>query len=343
MQFKNPQILFGLLLLPLFLFLYYHRNSASKATFAHLFKVFFSHQGVEIKREVNQKIPIPWLFFLSSVLFIVALSRPQWGETDIELLQSNSDYLLAIDMSKSMLAEDTVPSRLERAKLLASNFVAKLQGERVGLLAFTRNAFVEVPFSTDYDLIQEMISALSLDDFPNGGTSFAAMMEEVLLFFSSEERHKKILILFSDGEDHGGRWEQKLTELKKYGVQVLAIGIGSPNGALIKNTNGSLYKDYNGQPIVSFFNPSSLELIAHSTGGIYVQADKWLDIVPLVQKMVKSPEYSKNKEKMKVLAEKYIYFLLPALLLALASFYWEFPRHERFIMVNKLGAKGKKN
>lgn len=339
MIFRNPEYLLGLFCIPLFLFFFYRKNAQTKATFSHLFKVLFSSKGIEIIKQEKDSNPFPWLFLASTTLFFIALSRPQWGKAEVELLESNADYLIALDVSKSMLAEDTVPSRLERAKLLATNFISKLHGERVGLVAFTKNAFIEAPLSTDYELLEEILSELSPDDFPNGGTNFAAMLDEALQFFSSSGRSKKMLILLSDGEDHGGGWQQRLVDFKKESIPVLSIGIGSSNGAVIRNSNGSLYKDYNGEPIVSIFNPAALELIAHSTGGLYIQADKYFDITTVVESLAKNPGYAKRKEKLKTLAEKYVYFLLPALLLALASFLFEFPGYENLEI--KMGSKDK--
>ncbi|TFE69558.1 VWA domain-containing protein [Methylacidiphilum caldifontis] len=339
MNLMSPQLLLGLLFLPLILFLFYRKNVQAKATFSHLFKVFFSPKGIELKKQEKKQASLPWLFLASSILFFIALSRPQWGKSEVELLESNIDYLVALDVSKSMLAEDIVPTRLDRAKLLATNFISKLHGERVGLLAFTKNAFIEAPLSTDYELLEEILTELSPNDFPNEGTNFAAMLDEALQIFSSNEKAKNMLILLSDGEDHGGGWQQKLAEFKKESIQVLSIGIGASHGAVIRNPNGSLYRDYKGQPIVTIFNPASLEFIARSTGGVYIQADKYFDISTVVEGMIKNPGYTKRKEKMKTHAEKYTYFLLPALILALASFLFEFPLYENREV--KLGSKDK--
>ena len=143
-----------------------------KATFA----------GVsEIKSGPNQ--PSKWLFLIGFVFVIIALARPQWGEIHKEVFKRSREVIIAMDLSKSMLAEDIKPNRLERAKLVVESLLDNLQGESVGLIVFAGTAFLQSPMSPDYQILRGFLRDLNPNFIPQGGTNYGAMLETPLASF----------------------------------------------------------------------------------------------------------------------------------------------------------------
>jgi Ca-activated chloride channel family protein len=211
------------------------------------------------------------------LLFILALSRPQAGTRLEPVRITGSDIYIAIDLSKSMTTEDIKPNRLERAKLDALEIVSSLAGDRVGLILFAGDAYVQCPLTNDYDAASTFIESLDSEVAVSSGTSLGAPLETSLHALKSEEDKYAILVLLTDGENTIGDPGKVLKELKRRGIRVFSVGIGTKEGApipLYDETGNRIgyKKDKTGRVVISKLGDDLLQRISQQTGGRYYEA-----------------------------------------------------------------------
>ncbi len=260
-------------------------------------------------------------------LAIFALARPQWGRIEEPVFDQAREIILSLDLSRSMLAPDVKPSRLERGRLLITSLLEKLKGERVGLVVFSGTAFLQSPLSTDYEILREFLPALNPEFLPAGGTNYRALLQTALESFGdSSAAADRYLIILSDGEDHTDDWKPLLPEIKKKNIRILTLGIGTTEGAMIPDGSGGLVKDERGAVVLSKLATSTLQQLAAETNGRYADASSWVDLAALIQATVESGLKGEFKETSRVrLNERFQLFLAPALLFLLISYWREFP------------------
>ena len=216
------------------------------------------------------------LIILAVSLIVFSFLRPQWGFHWQEVKRKGLDIIIAVDTSKSMLAEDVKPNRLERAKLALKDFARHLKGDRVGLIAFAGEAFLQCPLTVDYGGFLLSVDSLNVNIIPRGGTSISKAIKEAMRSYEGGLKKYKVLILITDGEDHEGNPEKAAEEAKKEGVKIFCIGIGTPQGELITLTdekgNKTFLKDRQGNVVKSRLDETTLQKIALATGGSYVRS-----------------------------------------------------------------------
>lgn len=223
----------------------------------------------------EKRAVLKFIFFLTSIVFCcLALSGPQWGSTQRSVTPQGIDLLIAVDLSKSMLAEDVSPNRLERVKLNISNLLDQIKGDRIGMIAFSGTAFLHCPLTLDHQAFSKTLNELEVGLIPKMGTDLGHPIDEARRSFSKDDKDK-FLILISDGEDLEGRGLMQAKEAAKEGIQIFTIGIGSEKGARIptKKINAEVQnylKDRQGNEILTKLDKSSLEKIATTTGAQYV-------------------------------------------------------------------------
>jgi len=267
----------------------------------------------------------PWLA-VGVALAIVALARPQWGRIEEPVFDQSREILLAIDLSKSMLTPDVKPSRLERAKLLTQSLLEKLSGERVGLVVFSGTAFLQSPLSSDYEILREFLPALAPGFLPEGGTNYGALLDTTLDAFGTATAADRFLIVLSDGEATDEHWRDRLPELKKKGVRVIALGVGTAAGAMIPDGSGGLVKDERGAVVLSKLEDGTLRELADASGGTYRDASGWVDLAGVLNATVEAGRKGKFMEKNTVrLVERYQWPLAFAVWCLFVSFCYEFP------------------
>ena len=252
----------------------YFRKRQLYRTFSHFNLLPHLTQWIDFR---IQKICL--LFLLLAYLFLsFALAQPQIGTTKQTIKLRGSDLVVAIDLSTSMLAEDIKPNRLLKAKNGISQLVGKLNGDRVGLIAFAGSSFVQCPLTTDYEALRTFLLALDVDTISQRGTEFRDAMETAMGVFDQDEEKYRVLIFFSDGEDHGREAIETAKVARDQGVRIFCIGLGSAeNGAPIpivsKNKKLEGYKrGQSGNLIVTKLNDRLLQDLALTTGGNYYQA-----------------------------------------------------------------------
>lgn len=259
-------------------------------------------------------------------LAVIALARPQWGRIEEQVFDQSREILLAVDLSRSMLAQDVKPSRLDRAKLLIQSLLERLEGERVGLVVFSGTAFLQSPLSSDYEILREFLPALNPDYLPEGGTNYRALIDTTVQAFGSGTAADRFLIVLSDGEATDDNWKSAVEALKEKGIRVIGLGVGTPAGAMIPDGGGGFVKDDRGAVVLSKLENATLQELARETNGTYQDASTWLDLPALLQSTVEAGRKGDFVEKSQVrLIERFQYFLAPALLCLLLSFYFEFP------------------
>ncbi len=209
---------------------------------------------------------------LAVVAIGIALARPQLGVEFSERKARGLDIVFVLDSSKSMLATDLRPTRLDRAKLAIIDLVERLESDRIGLIAFAGQAFLQTPPTLDYSAFRESLDAIDPNIMTSGGSDLGNALKEATKAFPSEN-NVKVVVLLTDGEDLGGNALKAAEEAHKEGIQAFAIGIGTPEGDYLKirNNQGSeeFVRDASGQPVRSQLDESTLQQIAQITGGSY--------------------------------------------------------------------------
>lgn len=331
MSFHSPHLLW--LLVPL-LFLFFWelaRHTANAAvTWPKITRAWAGAFDVSLgtRHTTAETRPRLWLWF-GLALCVVALARPQWGVIEEQVFDQSREVLIAVDLSRSMLAQDVKPSRLDRSKLLIQSLLDGLQGERVGLVLFAGTAFLQSPLSSDYEVLREFLPALGPDYLPEGGSHYKAMLETAMQAFGTSTADRYLIIL-SDGESTEDNWKSLTGSLKTKGIRVIGLGVGTAQGSFIPDAGGTFVKDERGAVVMSRLNSSTLQELAQATGGAYTDASGWVDLPALLKKTVEAGRKGEFAEKNTArLVERFQWFLAPGLLLLFISFWAEFPVRPR--------------
>ena len=215
------------------------------------------------------------LWVLAVLLLFVAVARPQMGYEWREVKRKGIDIVFAVDTSRSMLAEDLTPSRLERARLGIIDFVGRLEGDRVGLIPFAGSAFALCPLTLDYQAFRESLDALDTDLIPRQGTDLASAIKEAERLFDENGNNHRVLVMLTDGEDLQGDVIDAAKAAAKKGMAIYTVGVGSPEGATIPLVLGNGRKDFvrdeSGKVVKTTLDEATLEKIAEVTNGLYVR------------------------------------------------------------------------
>ncbi|HXR46737.1 MAG TPA: VWA domain-containing protein [Candidatus Limnocylindrales bacterium] len=267
MRFGQPHLLWLLLVLPA-LALFFWRASRQRQRLLAQFIQARLLSGLTVGvSPARRKIRVGCLM-LAVALLIFALARPQYGFDLQKVEQRGLDIVVAMDTSKSMLAEDIVPDRLERARLAALDLMQRAKTDRLGLVAFAGDAFLECPLTFDNTAFQQCVQNLNVNTLPLGGTSLAAAIRTAQAAFK-EGDHFKVLVLLTDGEDNvnSGGALAAAQDAARAGLKIFTIGIGTTQGALL---NPNQVRDPDGNAVKSHLNETLLGQIAAATGGFYL-------------------------------------------------------------------------
>ena len=331
MSFHSPHLLW--LLVPLVLLFSWElaRHTARAAvTWPKIARAWAGAFDVSLgsQHTTAENRPRIWLWF-GLALCIIALARPQWGVIEEQVFDQSREVIIAVDLSRSMLAQDVKPSRLDRSKLLVQSLLDGLKGERVGLVLFAGTAFLQSPLSADYEVLREFLPALNPDYLPEGGSNYKAMLETSMQAFGTSTADRYLIIL-SDGESTEDDWHGLTASLKTKGIRVIGLGVGTAQGSFIPDSAGGLVKDERGAVVMSRLNSSTLQELAQVTGGAYTDASAWVDLPGLLGKTVEAGKKGEFAEKNTArLIERFQFFLAPGLLFLLFSFWAEFPVRPR--------------
>lgn len=225
---------------------------------------------------VPKKIFKMGLIVTAAAFALLAFARPQWGFEWQETKRVGLDILIAMDASKSMLARDVKPNRLERSKFAVMDLVKKLNGDRIGLIAFAGTAFLQCPLTIDYNGFLLALDDLTTSTIPAGGTSISSAIREAIAVFKNAQQKYKVLVIITDGEELEGNAMKAADEAAKAGLRIYCVGVGTAEGELIPVTDErgdrAYLTDQAGRVVKTELNEELLKKIALSTGGSYVHA-----------------------------------------------------------------------
>ncbi len=272
MIFANPQLLWLLLVIPpaMTVFFWWSARKRQQLMMQFIQARLLPGLTVGISRS-RQQIRLGCLLLAVAAL-LLALARPQWGFDWEEVKLRGLDIVVAIDTSKSMLAEDIPPNRLARAKLAALDLMKQARADRLGLVAFAGSAFLQCPLTIDNAAFRQSVEMLDVNVIPQGGTALADAIESALQAFKEGDNHK-ILVLFTDGEDHDSGALDAAKTAAESGLRIFTIGIGSVEGELLgmKDAKGrtEYIRDEQGNVVKSHLNETLLQQIAGAANGVY--------------------------------------------------------------------------
>ena len=264
-------------------------------------------------RRFNLKFFMLTLAFAFGVLAAMSLRKP--GGND-GIRREGIDVVFALDLSKSMLAQDVAPSRLDRAKEFISKMLNSMQQNRVGLVWFAGKAYVQMPISSDHSAAHMFVADASPDIIPIKGTVIGDALEQSMRAFGDRETKYKAVILISDGEDHDEKAIELSKELAQRGLMLNTVGIGSPQGTYIPDDSTGTNKidDATGQVIISKLNDKLLQQIAANTNGVYVQLSNTGDAVKSINDQLAQID-KKASNDMSLMSFTYYFWVFAALML----------------------------
>ena len=253
------------------------------------------------------------LFSIGFFFFAIGLSRPQIGAKLTEHETKGAEIMIVLDVSNSMLAEDYSPNRLERAKLAISRLVDKLRDDRIGLIVFAGNSFVQLPITTDYVSAKMFLGSISTDSVPIQGTAIGDAINTAIRSFSAQSEKSRAIIIITDGENHEDDPVAAAAQAAEMGIRVFTIGVGSPEGKPIP-MDGELLKDKDGNIVVTRLDESILQEVAKAGKGVYVRAgNSEFGLNPVIDDIRKMEDEKYNSIIFEEYDEQFMYFLAMAL------------------------------
>jgi Ca-activated chloride channel family protein len=298
-RFSNPEFLYLLLIIPALLVVYvltYFNRKRRIATFGN----------IEIIKQL--------------------IAGPQFGSRLTEVNRKGIELIIALDVSNSMMAQDIRPNRLERAKMAITQLVDRLTNDRIGLIVFAGDAYVQLPVTSDYVSAKMFLSSISPGIVPKQGTAIGAAINLAASSFSPQEKTKKVLIIISDGENHEDNPVDMASVAAQKGIVIHTIGIGSPQGAPVPvasaRGNSDFLKDKDGQVVVTRLDEEALSKIAVAGGGKYVRAtNTQLGLMPLFDD-INRMERAEFKEKVYAdFDDQFQYLFALALIVIIIDFF----------------------
>ncbi len=277
MHFQHPEFFIGLVLIPMLVFLYYQLNSWKKKLATRIGDPSLVSQLVKSFSAGNFRLK--FILICIAVFSLVAgLANLRARGSAENITRQGVDVMIVLDVSKSMLATDVKPSRLDKAKQLLYRLIDRLQSDRVGLILFAGRAYMQMPLTTDHSAAKLYISEAGPSAVPTQGTIFSEALTMANSSFNRNEHKYKAVVLISDGEDHDPEALKVAKQMADDGVMVNTVGIGSPEGSqIIDPETKEAKKDAQGNTVISKLNEQELTGISDATNGIYIHLENLED------------------------------------------------------------------
>ena len=276
LRFEDPIYLWMLLIIPILVlvrFIVWQKRKRNLRKFGEpsLLK--------EMMPDVSKYRPtIKFCLLLSAItILIFMIARPQVGSKISHEKREGIEVLIALDISNSMLAQDVIPSRLEKSKLLIEDLVDHFTNDKVGLVVFAGDAFVQLPITNDYVSAKMFLQNINPSLITTQGTDLARAISLSQSCFTQREHIGRAIIVITDGEDHEGGALEAAREAYKKGINVFILGVGTSKGAPIPDGNGGYLKDNSGQTILSALNEQMCQQVAKAGNGVYIHVDNTSD------------------------------------------------------------------
>ncbi len=340
-RFAHPEYLNALYAIPVLvvLFWYLYRNRSKlleKFADRKLHKVLLpDFSGIKNWFKTG-------LILFALILLIFAAANPQVGTRVQEVKQSGIDVFIALDVSRSMLAQDIKPDRLDKAKYQISTLINKLRGDRIGLIIFAGQAFVQFPLTTDYSAANLFLDAAGVNSVPEQGTAIASAIDLATKSFDYKTSTQKVIVIITDGEDNEGDIMKAVEGAKEKGIKIYTIGLGSPTGVPIpvydaQGQQVDYKKDENGNIVLTKLDEATLKQIASAGDGKYFRGSTYEDYLDRIYSDLSSLQKSEfGVRKVTDYEDRFYYFLAPAIILLLIEF---FVSDRRSVLFDKLNRK----
>ena len=309
-RFADPNVLYLLIILPFVAIFYFYSNYRRTK---RLRKYGDPELLSMLMPEASAHRPVFkfWVLWIALGLSIVMLARPQFGTRLEKVKRSGIETIIALDISNSMLAEDVVPSRLEKAKSLISRLVSNFNDDKVGLIVFAGDAFTQLPITSDYISAKMFLESITPSLISSQGTNIGEAIRLAIKSFTPQEKVGRAIIVITDGENHEGGAVEAAKEAASKGMKVFVLGIGSPDGSPIPLEGSNDYrKDNQGNVIVTRLNEQMCREVAQAGNGVYIRVDNSSSAQSLLQKEIdkltksdlESTVYSNYNEQFPALA-----------------------------------------
>lgn len=313
MIFAEPKYLFLILLIPVFFVI----QAVVLKLRKRKIRKFGDEELVEQLMPSYSRAKV-WLrmslFSLAFLFFSLGMARPQMGAVLKEHTARGAEVMIVLDVSNSMLAEDYSPNRLERAKLAISRVVDKLRDDRIGLVVFAGNSFVQLPITTDYVSAKMFLNSISTGSVPIQGTAMGEAISTALRSFSAQSDKSRAIIVITDGENHDDDPVAAAEQAASMGVRVFTIGVGSPQGTMIPLEDGGYLEDRDGNPVVTRLDDKVLQDVAAAGKGLYIHAgNREFGLEPIINEIARMDDEEYNSIVFEEYDELYMYFLAVAL------------------------------
>jgi Ca-activated chloride channel family protein len=318
-RFENSEYLLLLWLIPLFVLIFVvivRRRKKLLNKFADSNLHSFLLPDYSSKKDIIR-------FTLQIIIFsllVFAFANPQVGTKLQEVKQTGIDVFICLDVSLSMSAEDIKPNRLEKAKYQISSLIQKLRGDRIGLVVFAGNAYVQFPLTIDYSAANLFLSAVDFNTIPQPGTAIASAIQMAVQSFDTAST-KKAIVIITDGEDHEGDIDKAIELANEKEIKIYTIGLGSPDGTPMpvfdSQGNRIGYKsDRDGNTVLTKLNEDILIEIAAKSGAKYFRGNNYEDHLQKIYEDLESLEKTEfGTKRISDYETRYYYFLIPAILL----------------------------
>ncbi|MBK9097863.1 MAG: VWA domain-containing protein [bacterium] len=280
------------------------------------------------------------LILLALACLIFAAANPQVGTKMQEVKQTGIDVFILLDVSNSMLAEDIKPNRLEKAKYQISNLINKLRGDRIGLIIFAGQAYVQIPLTTDYSAANLFLSAVDVNSVPTQGTAIAAAINLATASFDTLST-QKVIITITDGEDHEGDVQKAVENAVSRDIKIFTIGLGSQAGVPIPIYNNrsqlvGFKKDGTGNTVLTRLDEDVLKKIAYDGNGQYYRGTNYEDYLDKIYTELSELEQTEfGVKKVTDYEDRFYYFLIPALILLLLELFISEKKSPLYARLNK--------
>ncbi|RLB85333.1 MAG: hypothetical protein DRH24_02360 [Deltaproteobacteria bacterium] len=324
MKFDRIQMLFFIWVIPILFFIFFYGIRKQKRILLR----FSSARGLKsiVPEDGHARRLLKFtLILLIIFLVIIALAGPKYGYKWEKIERKGVDIIIALDCSRSMLATDIRPTRLDRAKREVFDLIAMLQGDRTGLVAFAGTAFLQCPLTLDYDAFDIFLNALSPDFLPVGGTDIAGALETAFAAFNSKDNTEKAIILITDGENTGGDPVKSIKMSSNVKAKLFCIGVGKTQGVPVPDEKGGFKKDKSGNIVLTRLDERTLQEMALLTGGAYVRSVAGdMDLDEIYKKEIRGKMEARgiSNKKKQVWEDRYQWFLFLAIFLFIIELFF---------------------
>ena len=335
-RFAHPGLLYLLIVIPLLIVFFVMMARKKKKAIAE----FGNPELLEPLMPLLSFRRGAWKFvmlMLALVFVIIGVAGPQFGSKLQQVKKKGVELMIALDVSNSMMAQDIKPRRLENAKLAIARMVEKLSNDKVGLIVFAGDAYVQLPITTDYSSAKLFLSNISTDVVPIQGTAIGSAIDLAAKSFTPETETSKAIIVITDGENHQDDAVAAAKRAREKGITVHTIGMGLEQGAPIpeKGHPGQFMKDGSGNIVVSKLDEKTLKEIAKSGEGLYVRASNTeVGLTQLLDEVNRMEKTLLEERIYTDYAEKYQYFLLVGLFFIFLEFMILGRKNKHFMKIN---------